>query len=223
MNTQVVAIIVTEVGKLVGHFIRSRPIHIKTVQEQTPELRQEVEVRVEEDSGNGHKATDVATGCVPCAIGHIGTCSGLLNEAMRFAKKDGIGSTEVIDRMGMCLDELNAMERVDLRPELTTELPEWEKALADDALVASRGLRHGLEEVKTVDHLEKLAATTQTARTRIGRSWFKQKLGRMTNQEKEQLHQRVMGKIEDMVSQEPESEAEMAPVPENQLIEEAEE
>lgn len=219
MNTQIVAILIAEGGKLLGHFIRNRPIRIKTTQEQTPEPRQEVEIQVEEDSGNGHKATEVATGCVPCAIGHIGTCSGLLNEAMRFAKKDGMDSTEVIDRMGMCLDELNAMERVDLRPELTAELPEWEKTLANDALVASRGLRHGLEETKTVNELEKLAATTQAIRTRIGRGWFKQKLGRMSTQEKEQLHKRVMDKIEDMVSQEPEDTT----YEESALIEEPEE
>lgn len=123
------------------------------------------------------KPEDIATACIPCAIGHYGTCSGLLNEAMRFAKKDGISSSEVIDRMNMCLDELNTMERVDLRSERIADLPEWEKGLANKALDDSRSLRHGLEGLGRVDDLEKLAARTQTTRNDIGREWFKQKLG----------------------------------------------
>ena len=47
------------------------------------------------------EATKIETGCVPCAIGHLGTCSGLLNEAIRFAGKDGMDSEEVIDRVGL--------------------------------------------------------------------------------------------------------------------------
>jgi len=123
------------------------------------------------------KTKTIATACIPCAIGHYGTCSGLLNEAMRFAKKEGIASGEVIDRMNMCLDDLNTMERVDLRPEKIADLPEWEKKLANKALNDSRSLRHGLESLGNVDDLEKLAARTQTTRNDIGREWFQQKLG----------------------------------------------
>lgn len=131
-----------------------------------------------------------------CAIGHFGTCSGLLNEAMRFAKKDGVGSSEVIDRVNMCLDELNAMERVDLRPELITDLPDWEKELANRALTASRATRHGLEGLTTGNDLEKVAASTQTARTQIGRGWFKERLARMPKEEKEKLAEKAIEKLE---------------------------
>ena len=117
-----------------------------------------------------------------CAIGHFGTCSGLLNEAMRFANKDGISSSEVIDRVNICLDELNALERVDLRPQLIINLPPWEKDLANKALVESRSTRHGLEKISTVEDLEKVTAETQEARQDIGRTWFKQKIERKDNE-----------------------------------------
>lgn len=129
---------------------------------------------------SSEKATAVATGCVPCSIGHLGTCSGLLNEAMRFARKDGIQSEEVIERVNMCMDELNSLERVDLRPELIVSLPEWEKTLAEKALNLSRTLRHNLEQLSNVSTLEKVSAETQATRQEIGKAWFKERLGRMT-------------------------------------------
>jgi hypothetical protein len=126
------------------------------------------------------KDTGVATGCVPCAIGHLGTCSGLLNEAMRFGRDDGVASDEVIDRVNICLDELNTMERVDLRPEMILGLPDWEKTLAEKALNLSRSLRHDLEQIPTISGLEEIAGRTQTERREIGSAWFKGKLARMT-------------------------------------------
>jgi len=122
------------------------------------------------------KPDDIATACVPCAMGHYGTCSGLLNEAMRFAKKDGVDSSEVIDRMNMCMDELNAMERVDLRPERIADLSKWEKELANKVLTDSRSIRHSLESLDNIADLERLAASTQTTRNDIGREWFKRRL-----------------------------------------------
>jgi len=133
----------------------------------------------------------VATACIPCAMGHYGTCSGLLNEAMRFAKKEGIDSGEVIDRVNMCMDELNAMERVDLRPELIADLSRWEKELANKALTRSRSLRHGLENLGNVDDLERLAATTQTIRNEIGRDWFKRRLASMGVEDNKAMGERA--------------------------------
>jgi len=65
----------------------------------------------------------VATACVPCALGHFSTSSGLLNEIARF-KGDGLTSHEVLDRVAACLAEQNALERVDLTPENIQALPE---------------------------------------------------------------------------------------------------
>jgi hypothetical protein len=149
------------------------------------------------------KAGDIATGCVPCAMGHFGTCSGILNESKRFAKgTDGMASPEVIDRVNMCLDELNAMERVDLRPEMTVQLNGWEKELAEKALVESRNIRHNLEGIRTYEDLEQVAAKTQTSRKEIGRQWFQNKLSNMSPDDKEEIKRRVLAKIEAMAAAE---------------------
>lgn len=207
MNTQIVAILIGECGKLIGSIIRNRAESPKQPPptEEAQQLPKALFIETKEepggDEGNGSKATDIATGCVPCAIGHLGTCTGLLNEANRFAKSDGVESEEVIDRANMCLDELNTMERVDLRPEMIASLPEWEKELANEALVASRTIRHGLEGLDSASSLESLAASTQTVRTKIGRSWFKQRIKRMNTEEKEQFHSKVIQKLENLVEE----------------------
>jgi hypothetical protein len=141
------------------------------------------------------KATTAATGCVPCSIGHLGTCSGLLNEAMRFARNDGVGSDEVIKRVNICLDELNALERVDLRPELIHGLPDWEKTLAEQALELSRAVRHGLESLSTIPELEGIAAKTQGTRQEIGKNWFRERLRRMTPEQRQQVEQKLQEKF----------------------------
>lgn len=195
MDRQTVALIVQESGKFITEIIRNygfkrtRTVQSVIVEEQPP--------KVDEPIAEEGKASSVEAGCVPCAIGHFGTCSGLLNEAMRFANKDGLGSSEVIDRVNMCLDELNAMERVDLRPEMITNLPDWEKKLANGALTASRATRHGLEGLTTGNDLEKVAASTQTARTEIGRKWFQERLARMPKEEKERLAEKAIEKLEE--------------------------
>lgn len=140
---------------------------------------------------SSEKAQAIATGCVPCSIGHLGTCSGLLNEAMRFARSDGIASEEVINRCNMCLDELNALERVDLRPELIHGLPDWEKQLAEEALELSRSLRHGLEGLSSVDALEAVTAKTQGTRQKIGSAWFRERLSRMSPEQREMVEQKI--------------------------------
>lgn len=150
MNNQLVGAIILEATKLVGHFFRSKKIlksssfelHADPAPHKVYYIEPEVELvgeitAISEASPPvvttaikepETKATSIASGCVPCAIGHLGTCSGLLNEAMRFANKDGMTSPEVIDRVGMCLDELNAMERVDLRPEMVVNLPFYDSS-----------------------------------------------------------------------------------------------
>lgn len=133
-----------------------------------------------------------------CSIGHLGTCVGVMNEAMRFAKKEGLESSEVIDRVNICLDELNALERVDLRPEMIAGLPNWEKDLANEALSVSRGTRHSLENLSSVGELESVAAMLQTARQGVGRGWFKQRLARMNPEEKKKLSQEVEEKLKEV-------------------------
>jgi hypothetical protein len=137
------------------------------------------------------KATGIATGCVACSVGHLGTCSGLLNEAMRFARKDGVQSEEVIERVNMCLDELNSLERVDLRPEMIYNLPDWEKSLAEKALNLSRSLRHDLEQISDISTLEGISAKTQTTRQEIGKAWFKERFSRMTPEQQRIVEEKL--------------------------------
>ena len=196
MDRQTIALIFQEGGRFITELIRTRPF--KRPETVRPVIVEEQPPKVAETITEEEKASSIEAGCVPCAIGHFGTCSGLLNEAMRFAKKDGVGSSEVIDRVNMCLDELNAMERVDLRPEMITDLPDWEKELANGALTASRATRHGLEGLTDGNDLEKVAASTQTARTEIGRKWFKERMARMPKEEKEKLAEKAIEKLEEV-------------------------
>lgn len=217
MNTQILAVIIAEGSKIVGQWYRNRPIQIaarppSAVKMELPEptlIAQSVTV-----PSNPEKATEIATGCIPCAVGHLGTCSGLLNEAMRFAREDGIDSNDVVDRVGYCLDELNTMERVDLRPEMIVNLPEDEKALANRVLAASRNTRHALETAISTDSLERVAADTQILRTEVWREHMKarttialpqvlkENLGveyeELSPKDQEALKQRIIEKIDEL-------------------------
>jgi len=188
MDKETLAMLFEEGGNLLTMLLRNRDLfrsvggasEVATVEQESP-TEEPVSVPTSE------KATGVATGCVPCSIGHLGTCCGIINEGMRFARKDGIQSDEVISRVNMCLDELNALERVDLRPELIHDLPDWEKALAEQSLSLSRTLRHDLEGLSSVSQLEEIAAKTQTTRQEIGKSWFKQRLSLMTPGQRQEV------------------------------------
>lgn len=149
--------------------------HEETPPEPVGERHESLREIAEEVRGTG----DVATGCVPCSLSHFGTCSGLLNEAIRFARKDGLESNEVLDRINKSLDELNTLERVDLDSEKIYALPPGEKEIAIKALNASRATRHALESLTTVDELEKVTADVQTIRKDIGRDWYRYRLSKI--------------------------------------------
>jgi len=118
------------------------------------------------------KQEEVATACVPCALGHFSTTAGLLTEAVRF-KEEGITSNEVVDRIAKILQELNALERVDLTPEKIRSAPDWERDLAEEALQQSRGLRHRLETIKGIGELEAADADTEGYYRSLNRKWWK--------------------------------------------------
>jgi hypothetical protein len=185
MDRGTLGLIIQEGSKIVGEVIRNRVLFFNPAE---PQSKTEIPPAQKQTKKEG-----VATGCIPCSIGHLGTCSGLLNEAMRFARKDGM-SDEVISRVNMCVDELNALERVDLRPEIIHPLPDWEKAIADKALNLSRTLRHDLEQLTTVDGLEGLAAKTQGGRQEIGTTWWRERLKRMSPEQRKVLEERLSEK-----------------------------
>jgi len=120
-------------------------------------------------------ADNIATACLACSVGHFSTTVGLLNEIVRF-KKEGITSNEVIDRISKCLEEQNALERVDLAPEKIQNLKGWERELAQGALDQRRSLRHTLENVQTIEELEELAAETDRYYKNLSREWFTRKI-----------------------------------------------
>lgn len=143
------------------------------------------------------KAAGIATGCIPCSLGHFNTCSGLMNEAVRFAGK-GMGSEEVVDRANMCLEELNSLERVDLRPAMIKQLSGWEQDLAKEALDFSRRTRHVLEGMTSPDDLIDAAATLQAKKQQIAREWFKNKLGNLTPEDQEEINRRLEAKLKEL-------------------------
>ena len=131
------------------------------------------------------------TSCIPCAANHLSTCAGLLSEALRFARSDGLASPDVIERLGLCQDELNAMERVDLRAEVTANLAPREKTIASAALVGARHARHKLEHLQDAEELETLAGDIQTLRGSIGAAWWKAKFKGLPAGQQERVKARL--------------------------------
>jgi len=139
----------------------------------------------------GSQGISQGTACIPCSQDHLSTCSGLLAEGLRFARNDGIESPEVISRIGLCRDELNALERVDLRPELTSQLPGWEKKIASGVLTGSRDLRHDMAEILSVDDLEEVAGRAQALRGEIGQQWLRGRIENMSPEEKAKVREKA--------------------------------
>jgi len=205
MENDILAVLIQEGSRFASELLRNRtPVKAPITPESLEKFVMDSDLRLN-SLIDPVKATTIATGCVPCSLGHVGTCSGLLNESIRFSHgPDGLKSPEVIDRINMCLDELNTMERVDLRPEMTTQLKGWEKELAERALTESRNIRHSLEGLQKIEELEQAAAKTQTIRQEIGRSWYQNKLANLTPDDKAEISRRVMAKIEEMATTESE-------------------
>ena len=103
------------------------------------------------------------TACIPCSRDHISTVSSVLGESVRFARSKGIKDPEVVRRMRIALDELNAMERIDLAPDVVATLAGTDKTLASWVLNQSRDLRHSITAIKDVDSLEKAAGDAALA------------------------------------------------------------
>ena len=205
MAYEVLALIISEVSKVVGYAIQQNGLPTIGKKEPEPQKIQSPAAMAGSQSDDKPvdysvtpgKATAVATGCLPCAIGHLGTCSGLLNEATRFAREDGIVSDEVINRVNMCLDELNTFERVDLRPEMIDGLPLEEKDLARQALSISRNIRHTLENMKDSEALEHAAGEIQRVRMDIGNKYLKGRIGKMTPDQKNEVKRALVEKLKE--------------------------
>lgn len=133
---------------------------------------------------------DIATACVPCAIGHFAGAAKLLNEAIRF-RDEGIESNQVLDDIAGAIGEFNAMERVDLTPERLQKTPGWERAIAEDALRESRKFRHLLEDVKSILEIEKAAADAESFYKQINRRWYRGRFSKLGDAKAGAIAERV--------------------------------
>jgi len=112
------------------------------------------------------------TACLPCSRDHLSVTSSSLSEGIRFAREKGVRNPEVIRRIRIALDELNAMERIDLAPDETAKLMGAEKELADWTLKQSRDLRHSITAIKDVESMEQTAArSSQITEEFMSRLW----------------------------------------------------
>jgi len=125
----------------------------------------EEEEEIEETKDLTQPKIEGGTACLPCSRDHFSTVSGALSEAIRFSRREGVQHPEVQRRLGMSLDELNMLERIDLSPEETINLKGSEKKLAEWGLNKSRELRHKITAVNTHEDLEKVAAEASKIRT----------------------------------------------------------
>jgi len=178
MKANIVATLFSIGGQVISYVIRNQPIKIASAAPETlPPAPVTPAAQVPVKKPEEVPAAGIKAGCVPCSLGHLGTCSGMLNEAVRFAQAEGINADIPIDRINTCLDELNALERKDLTPQQIDTLSGWERDLALESLKTSRELRHGLEGIRSVDDLIHVAAETSKRRSEIGREWYKKKVG----------------------------------------------
>jgi hypothetical protein len=151
---------------------------------EKPKKAPEIEKPITNTSSQAKDLT--GTACLPCMVNHFSVCAGLLSdEAIRFARREGIASEEVIRRISRCQDQLNAMEREDLAVEKVAQLPEWEKKLASEIQNESAKIRHKLENITSIQDLEDVGVDIKRVRDELGKKWFKTRLGGKSEECKE--------------------------------------
>jgi len=101
------------------------------------------------------------TACDICSLDHISTCAGILEEANRFARRDGVGSPEVIRRVSICRQQLNSLERDDANPQKLVHLPPPQREIMEKILPKAGKVRHRLNEIVSLETLEQVTAETQ--------------------------------------------------------------
>lgn len=102
--------------------------------------------------------TDVSTSCLACSRSHLTTASGALDEAMRFAREEGVASPEVMKRIDAAEREINIMERIDLSPDAIKNSPPEEQDFIEPFMPKIRSLRQNIGQIRSVDDLESAAA-----------------------------------------------------------------
>lgn len=137
------------------------------------------------------QAIAAGTACTICGSNHFSTVAGGLSEAMRFARDGGMRHPEVIARILGSQNELNAFERWDGELEMVVKLPQDEKLIMDEQLIASRNLRHQLDAVRSVADLEAAALEAATKRKDFGERLYLLRLSKLTPEENEDIKKRA--------------------------------
>jgi hypothetical protein len=109
------------------------------------------------DTSNGE--LDIATGCTACARAHLIAIVADLEEALRFAREDGITHREVDRRITAAQKEIVVLERYDLSPSSIQNALEEEQVVIRQYLPTIRRLRQQLmNDIESVEALEWMAA-----------------------------------------------------------------
>jgi hypothetical protein len=158
----------------------AKKIHKAAQKEQTQapvdlSLSQDLQEKLEHakhDIDMTAEKIEKGTSCLPCSRDHVSVAAGLLEEAVRFAKRpdEGIRSQEVRKRVQKALLELNNLERVDLSSENTVGLRGKEKEIADWTMNTSAELRHRITSIRNADDLVSVSATAQKAAQKLNDS-----------------------------------------------------
>ena len=150
---------------------------------------------------------DKGTACEICSLDHISTCAGILEEANRFARREGVDNPEVIRRISICRQQLNALERDDANPQKLVELPRIEREIMERILPKAGKLRHRLNEIVSLETLEQVTAETQDLsdqfqgeifHLRLKRKLTKNEVGRLSSEDKDRVLKRAGELIEEV-------------------------
>lgn len=111
--------------------------------------------------GSANTREELAVGCLPCARAHFTAIWGSLDEALRFARDEGIGYFEVITRMQSAEKEALMIERHDWTPAKIANSPAAEQEVLHYMLPRLREIRQDIVDIDSVEDLESATAKAE--------------------------------------------------------------
>lgn len=111
--------------------------------------------------GSANTREELGVGCLPCARAHFTAIWGSLDEALRFARDEGIAYFEVITRMQSAEKEALMVERHDWTPAKIANSPVAEQEVLRYMLPKLRELRQDIVDIASVDDLESATAKAE--------------------------------------------------------------
>jgi len=159
----------------------------------------------QKESESVAKQETAGTACDICSLDHISTCAGILEEANRFARRDGVGSPEVIRRISICRQQLNSLERDDANPQKLVHLPPPQREIMEKILPKAGKVRHRLNEIVSLETLEQVTAETQNLSDEFQNAIFHLQVKKELTKSKEQIS---LNEAKKLAAQEAEKEVE---------------